>query len=430
MRIRGQTSISVLGRWKLRARPGGASGLILAVLISTLAWAQVSGPRFRADGWHANEFGRAEGYPVGRGQNRQQPKFLVGSYSRGDTLVPARFIRDVATSSDFAPLGRAAQEPAIHYTSPSGLHSLDDYLDQFPTTGLLIAQGSDILVERYQYDRRETDRFVGNSMTKTITALLVGIAVHEGRIHSIADTAETYVAALRGSEFGRTPIKALLQMSSGIAFKREYQGDTPVGDVAIQSKSAGALDFLLHFNQRDAPPGTRFNYSNADNLALGLVLTGAVGGTIADYARQKLWEPLGAEAKATWELDRSGQEGTNCCFSATLRDWARLGLMLAHDGEWRGRQIVPREWLTAATTVAPADGHLRPKVAAPYFGYGYQVWLHPDPGRIFALLGLRGQAVFVDPGTKTVMVHTAVTHVDDHDVPINGLWNGVVRSLR
>jgi len=150
---------------------------------------------------------------------------------------------------------------------------------------------------------------------------------------------------------------------------------------------------------------------------------------VSEYAHEKLWVPLGAESHATWTIDKSGQELTSCCFSARLRDWARLGLMLAHDGAWQGRQIVPREWLEAATTVAPADAHLRPGAARRESGYGYQTWLLPDRGRMFALLGFRGQTVLVDPQTKTVMVQTSVAPVG-HQLPTLSLWRGVLQSLR
>ena len=72
------------------------------------------------------------------------------------------------------------------------------------------------------------------------------------------------------------------------------------------------------------------------------MLTQATRRTISDYAREKLWEPLGAEADASWSIDATGQEVTYAYFNAVLRDWARLGLMLAHDGMWGGRSIVPR----------------------------------------------------------------------------------------
>lgn len=396
-----------------------------AVSITALAWATEPGPRFRPDGWHADEFGQAEGYPVGTRATRSPTRFLIGAYSRGDTVLRTR---DVGAPLASAPLARAAQEPAIRYGPVGATRSLDDYLDEHPTTGLLIARGHEILMERYQYDRRDTDGFTSQSMAKTITGLLVGIAVSEGQARSIDDAAEAYVPALRGSEFGRTPIRALLQMSSGIGFRHGFDDNSAVGDLAILNRGPGGAQGLRRFDRRVAPPGTRFNYSAADNRVLGLVLAGATGRTVSDYAREKLWEPLGAEAKATWQIDGTGQEVTSCCFAARLRDWARLGLMLAHDGAWRGRQVVPRDWLLAGTSVAQADAHLRAGKAAPGYGYGYQVWLLPGPGRMFALRGLRGQVVAVDPATKTVMVHTAVLPYH-HNADAFALWSGVIKSL-
>ena len=70
------------------------------------------------------------------------------------------------------------------------------------------------------------------------------------------------------------------------------------------------------------------------------MLHAAVGTPVADYLSSRIWQPLGAEADAGWAIDRTEQEATFCCLSAVLRDYARLGLMLAHDGAWNGRQIV------------------------------------------------------------------------------------------
>ena len=107
-------------------------------------------------------------------------------------------------------------------------------------------------------------------------------------------------------------------------------------------------------------------------------------------------------------IDGTGQEVTFCCFNAVLRDYARFGRLLAHDGAWNGREVIPRQWLMDATTVRSSDAHLAPGVATKYYGYGYQVWLLPGADRRFVLLGIRGQMIFVDPATKLVMVHTAV----------------------
>lgn len=409
---------------RARARTIGVACLFAVALAA--AGAQASGPRYRADGWRADEFGRADGYPVGTAANREQKPYLVGAYSRGDTLLRHRRI---AAPAQAAPLARAAEEPPIRYFAHGRTYTLDEYLAEHLTTGLLVARGDTILVERYQYDRRDTDRFTSQSMAKTIVGMLVGIAAAEGRIRSLDDPAEVYAPALAGSEFGRTPVKALLQMSSGIRFHHGFDDAGSIGDLRRLARGPPGADGLRAFDTRAAPPGTRFNYSSADTRVLGLVLAGATGTSVSEYAEAKLWQPLGAEAMATWQIDRAGGEVAACCFAATLRDWARLGLMLAHAGAWNGRQIVPREWIVAATTVAPADARLAPGRVNSRWGYGYQTWLLGDPAGTFVLRGLRGQAMLVDPATKTVMVHTAVQGYIEVAEYVE-LWRGVLKSLR
>ncbi len=139
---------------------------------------------------------------------------------------------------------------------------------------------------------------------------------------------------------------------------------------------------------------------------------------------------MGAEAEATWNMDAMGQEVTFAYFNAVLRDWARLGLMLAHDGMWAGKRIVPREWLLASTTIAPQEGHLR--LGAPWSGYGYQTWLVAGSRRMFALRGYRGQLVIVDPETKLVLVQTAARTGSDPtaDGELLALWKAVTSQLR
>ena len=141
---------------------------------------------------------------------------------------------------------------------------------------------------------------------------------------------------------------------------------------------------------------------------MALVLRSVVGRPVAEYLQEKIWEPMGAEADATWIIDGSGQEATYCCLNAVLRDYARLGLLLAHDGRLGDRQIIPEAWLHAATTIAPNDWHLKPYAAPRHFGYGYQTWIFPGERRMFALIGVHGQAIYVDPASRLVMVHTAV----------------------
>jgi CubicO group peptidase (beta-lactamase class C family) len=385
--------------------------LAAGLLAGALAGAGVAlGQTFSDTGPSADAYGRQEGYPVpekGRALGGMPQELLVGLHSHYDRVRP---VRAVPTSAAPSPLKRAARPIAPVYAYDGRFKFIGDYLAAHPTTGLLIARDDTILYEHYQYARRDGDRFLSWSMAKTVLGLLVGIAISEGAIASVDDVAAKYVPELQGTEYGATPLRAFLQMSSGVAFRETYRPGDDVSRLAASLFSAdgpGALAVVRQFNTRAAPPGTRFNYSSADSEVLGLVLRRAVGMPLTDYLSTRLWQRLGAEADAAWDVDASGQEITFCCMVATLRDWARLGLMLAHDGAWNGRQIVPRPWLLEATTAAPGS-YLAAGGQMAATGYGYQVWLSAGERRRFSLLGIRGQVMTVDPQSKLVIVHTAV----------------------
>ena len=390
-----------------------------------------SAPRFAAGGPDTEDFGASAGYPIGDRSSFFRFPFLVGSHSHLDQIFESRLIRRATTPSR---LERVNSEPALRYEFGGETRTLDDYLARNPATGLLIARGDTILIERYQYGRNDRDRFTSWSMAKTVTSMLVGIAIAEGHIRSVDDLAAAYVPALSGTEYGRTSLRHLLQMSSGVRFVEQYTGVDDVSRLAADTflqLGSGGVDAVTPFNVRVRPSGTKFSYASVETQVLGLVLRSAVGRPVADYLQEKIWAPIGAEADATWLIDRSGQEVTFCCINAVLRDYARLGLLLAHDGNWRGRQIIPAAWIEDATRVAPDQTHLRPGIATSFFGYGYQVWIFPGERRMFAFLGVRGQAIWVDPASRLVMVHTAVRKqwVGPGIREATALWQSIVREL-
>jgi CubicO group peptidase (beta-lactamase class C family) len=139
---------------------------------------------------------------------------------------------------------------------------------------------------------------------------------------------------------------------------------------------------------------------------------------------------MGAEADATWTIDTSHQEPGFCCISAVLRDWARIGLLLVHNGTWNGRQIVPQQWVLDMAT--PQADFLQPRTMTKFYGYGYQTWIFLGPRRQFALLGVHGQAVFVDPAANLVLVHTAVrvkASGDPAAAELVALWQALVAKF-
>jgi CubicO group peptidase (beta-lactamase class C family) len=260
------------------------------VSAQTTTASQDAGHRFREDGPKADDFGRKEGYPSCEGiAYIDNARRRIGAFSRYDTLFPARTI---PAPKQPVQLSRAASEPVIRYGFAGLDLTLDDYLNRQPVTGLLIARGDTILVERYQYGRTDTDRLASFSMAKSVIGLLIGIALEEGAIRSVDELAESYVAGLKDTEYGRTPIKALLLMASGVAFSEDYANRSSdintLARLTVGPNSVGSLAAVKQFNTRRAAPGARFSYASAEPLVLGLVLAAATKRTVSNYAAEKL----------------------------------------------------------------------------------------------------------------------------------------------
>lgn len=378
-----------------------------------------------------------EGYPLPdvmdarRQGDPWEPKYRVAAFTHIDRIYRTRPVERAA-----APWHFKCSRAEIYYDFRADRFSPLDYMSRNPVTGLLIAKDDRILFERYQYARTDRDRFVSQSMVKSIIGLLIGIAISEGAIKSVDDVAETYVSGFRGSEYGSTPIRDLLHMSSGVDFGETRDDGRDLNrlwngmGIAFPATKIGTVESIVQFNRRIAPAGTRFYYASVEADVLGMVLRNATNKSASDYLREKVWEAIGAEADATWLIDAEGFELAHFGFNAVLRDYARLGRLLAHDGAWEGKQIVSAQWMIDATTVRASDAFLLPGRASKKFGYGYLLWLFPGDRRQFALLGYKGQFVCVDPLSKLVMVQTALEAPNASDnEEAWALWSALVDQL-
>ena len=394
------------------SRRAALSGLAATCAASLMprASAEEAGPIFSSTGPNAELYGAAAGYPVpdaarARWQgNPWAPADRVGAFTHIDDIYPTRRVKR-------APIQWAFKRAPAELSDPFRAE-VTGYLARNPVTGLLIAKDDQILFEHYQYGRTDGDRFVSQSMVKSVTGLLMGVAIAEGAIKSVDDTVEAYVPGFRGSEYGRTSIRDLLHMSSGIDFGEEAEGGRDLNrlwqDMVAGFSGKGTVNSIIQFNHRIAPPGARFHYASIEPDVLGLVLRAATGKSLSDYLQEKIWQPIGAEADARWMVDAEGFELAHFGFNAVLRDYARLARLLAFDGAWDGRQIVPAQWMVDATAVRPSDGYLAPGKADRDFGYGYLLWLLPWGQRQFAMFGDFGQRICIDPASKIVMVHTGL----------------------
>ena len=186
-------------------------------------------------------------------------------------------------------------------------------------------------------------------MAKTMVAMLLGIASVDNSKFSLDRQAAAFVPGLRHSAYGETTLRDLLHMSSGVT-----ANDGVLIHKLYAHRASGDAQVLAAFEERLMKPGVRFHYSCGDSETLGLVLYNMAGKSLAAYLSEKIWQPMGAEEDASWSIDTSGEEVTCFGLNATLRDWGRVARLLASDGLWNGRQIIPDDGCSMRPRFNPA----------------------------------------------------------------------------
>lgn len=283
------------------------------------------------------------------------------------------------------------------------------FLKKTHTTGLMVLKDGVILHEEYRLGAGPASTLTSWSMAKSVVATLVGIAHKEGRIASLDDKASTYIPELQGKAYGEATVKDLLRMASGVKFDENYASKT--SDISQLFYKVFIFGMPIDDAVKDLPaenkPGTTFHYKSVDSQVLAWVLRRATGKSVVAYASEKLWQPLGMQDNAFWNLDRpDGNELAYCCLNTTLRDYAKLGQLYLQQGKWQGRQILPEDWVKE-TTQRP-----EPWLAAGHGyaerGYGYHWWLPKNPDHEFFANGVWGQTIFVNENAGIVIVKTSV----------------------
>jgi CubicO group peptidase (beta-lactamase class C family) len=350
--------------------------------------------------------GKSVGYPIGTPRTWFYDESVrVGSFSNIDRILPYNSLRKSSAPSKLEPAGSALR---LSYRFESRTLTLSDFLDRQRVTGLMVIKDGRVLAEHYQYDRNARHRFISNSMAKSITSLAIGFALAETKIRSLDDRVSVYVLTLAGSAYGETTIRNILRMGSGVTFSEVYNGKDDLARFGARRAVDGTLPALRMLSEREAQEGTRFKYATVETVVLVALLRAVTGMSLADYLTPRLWQPMGAEADATWTVvgpDKTENGGGS--FSATLRDYGRLGVLLANDGAIGNTQVLPKDYLIEATDWRRHAEPFQPGKATRGMGHGYQFWTFPGQKRRFALVGVYGQSIFVDPELKLVLVITA-----------------------
>ena len=323
------------------------------------------------------------------------PDIQVNTFRNIHRLFPTRTVRrgpvvsplqvQAITMGDFA------------FETGGKRYDLYDVLSLNRVSGLLIVQDGEIRFEKYLLGNDASTRWMSMSVVKSITGVLVGAAIQDGLIGSIDDLLVRYLPRFAGSAYDGVTIRQLLMMASGVAWNETYTDPASDRRRMLEAQIAQQPDAILDLMAalpRAAEPGTRWNYSTGETHIVGALVQAATGKPVAEYLSQKMWVPLGMESDATWWLDSpGGLEVASSGLSATLRDYARFGLFLLHDGVIDGKRVLPEGWMKQASTPKVIGGE--------EVDYGYLLW--PLHDRSYAAIGIFGQFVFIDPDRDLVV---------------------------
>ena len=358
----------------------------------------------------------------------------VESFRNMEETYPFRRI-DGADAIYAFPDGPALTDTA--YTWNGERRTLDDYAEDWTITGLLVVADGEKVLERYFRGESEDSRHTSWSVAKSVVATMIGRALMEGRIDSLDDPVEKYAAEYEGTDYGRTSLRHLLMMSSGIDFEEEYErsdGDARrlFLDTFIWNRD---IDESLSALTRNREPGQDHDYISPNSAVLAAVVRGVNGGRpLAEIVQEQLFEPLGMRA-GTWLLDRSGgKELGYCCLQVTLEDYAKLGQLYLQGGVVGRTRIVPADWPTFVST-PPQDSHLPADSldveTDKMRGYGHHFWLPAarrptEEGGEYFMAGYNGQIVWIDPRNDVVI---AMTSADPQFSAKKPEWIAMFRAL-
>lgn len=271
------------------------------------------------------------------------------------------------------------------------------------TNALLILKDGRIVFEDYRNGSSAGSRFIGWSISKSVTSVLVGCALADGSIASLDDAVTTYVPDLAGSAYDGATVRDLLEMRSGVAYDETYDFDRPgpaaMNHIEALVRNTTRFAEIARVLPRRFAPGAQFEYKTIDTGVLGWLLERATGASVADYTGRCLWQPLGAEADAFYILDGPpgiGRAFNGAGFNATLRDFGRFGQMMLDLGVADGQRVLPESWVRESTSSRLGEDPVTG-------GYGLHWWTLAGNDAYMAV-GLQGQYVFVSPATRTVVV--------------------------
>ncbi|WP_417477171.1 serine hydrolase domain-containing protein [Maricaulis sp.] len=359
-----------------------------------------------AAGWYYRPWSE---YSPAEIQAATQPDQLVPTFRNMDDIFP---YRTISAQDSAIPLTRDSRNDDVRFEFDGQTRTVDAWQTDSDATGLIVLHDGVVVHEEYRLDATVETRHTSWSVGKSFVATLIAMAMQDGHIGSLDQTAEMFAPQYAGSAYGQTTLRHLLMMSAGVDFEEDY--NAPGSDIRRLFLGANIygqnIDELVAAIERDRPAGQDLHYVSANTQVLSAVVRGIYNAPLAQIVETKIWRPLGMTGDASWNQNIQGDNGMAigyCCLNARVEDYARMGQFYLQDGVWDGQRLLPEGWVTMATRPNAAFQEAGPASVYPHRGYGLHFWVPEDHDGEYFMAGVYGQYVWVDERRNIVIARTA-----------------------
>ena len=342
-------------------------------------------------------------------QAATQPESLPDTFRHMDEVFPYRTIEP---SESATPLPRETDQVNVAYTFNGAERTVDDWLSDSRATGLMVLHNGAVVHEQYLLGSTPETRHTSWSVGKSYVATLIAMAIHQGRIANLDQTAEMFAPQYGGTDYGQTTLRHLLMMSAGVDFEEDYGApDSDIRRLFFGANIFGRdIDAMVAEVERNRPAGEDLHYVSANTQVLSAVARGVWNAPLADIVEAEIWRPIGMTGEAYWNQNVPGERGMAigyCCLNATLEDYARFGQFYLQDGVWNGERLVPEGWVEQATRPNAPFQEAGPDAVYAHRGYGLHFWVPENHDGEYFMAGVYGQYVWVDERRNIVIARTA-----------------------
>jgi len=283
-------------------------------------------------------------------------------------------------------------------------------MQKYGTAAYLILQDGELIHESYFGDYHERSKTNSFSMAKTVTTLMLGIAIAEGHVESLDQPITDFLPEFKDDPLGnKATIGQLSLMTSGFDWDERYY--SPFSPTVELLYGDDVREFLLT-RKFSSEPGSYWYYSSASTQLMAIFLERALkhagaAENLSEYLSEKIWQPLQMNDDALWHLDNNGMELAFCCLNSNARNYSKLGLLMNQNGNWNGEQLIPSEFVQQMITPESVQH------------YGLSTWLALDHAPAhFWFSGHLGQYIVSVPEHDLVVVRLGErTKPADRTVP-------------